>query len=240
MFGDDGGARQLATVTGDVDTGYVATLTVPVDTATEPTGGGAPGGGGQGAPGGNPPSGERPSGVPGGVHRAHRAHRARRADRQKPGLGSAVADEAEWTLIRRDGVVRMLGKTALTPRLWRIDEHNSWSAVHPRRTVGTVPRIEWAVGGAFGTPVRLDWIPQPAERAAYRMEYAWTGPAGTAARLTSALKGWQRMRFEATEEASDGVEAHRYSYTPALGVLHTQIGLHGDVVMPRSGSSTRW
>ena len=53
-----------------------------------------------------------------------------------------------------------------------------------------------------------------------------------AARLTSALKGWQRIRFEATEEASDGVEAHRYSYTPALGVLHTQIGLHGDVVVP--------
>ena len=74
--------------------------------------------------------------------------------------------------------------------------------------------------------------PQPAERAAYRTEYAWTGPAGTAARLTSALKGWQRIRFEATEEASDGVEAHRYSYTPTLGVLHTQIGLHGDVVVP--------
>ena len=93
------------------------------------------------------------------------------------------------------------------------------------------PHIEWAVGGAFGTPVRLDWTPQPAERAAYRTEYAWTGPAGTAARLTSALKGWQRIRFEATEEASEGVEAHRYSYTPALGVLHTQIGLHGDVVV---------
>ena len=61
------------------------------------------------------------------------------------------------------------------------------------------PHIEWAVGGAFGTPVRLDWIPQPAERAAYRTEYAWTGPAGTAARLTSALKGWQRVRFEVTE-----------------------------------------
>jgi hypothetical protein len=94
------------------------------------------------------------------------------------------------------------------------------------------PHIEWGVGGVFGTPVRLDWIPQPAERAAYRTEHAWTGPSGTAARLTSALKGWQRIRFEATEDASPGVEAHRYSYTPTLGVLHTQIGLHGDVVVP--------
>ena len=66
VFGDDGAAHQLATVTGDVSKGFVATLTAPVDMTTEPTGGGAPGGGGQGAPGGNPPSGERPSGAPGG------------------------------------------------------------------------------------------------------------------------------------------------------------------------------
>ena len=57
VFGDDGAVHQLATVTGDVASGYVATLTVPVDTATEPTGGGAPGGGGGGAPGGARPSG---------------------------------------------------------------------------------------------------------------------------------------------------------------------------------------
>jgi protocatechuate 3,4-dioxygenase beta subunit len=56
VFGDDGAEHQLAAVTGDVASGYVATLTVPVDTATEPTGGGAPGGGG--------PGGARPSGAP--------------------------------------------------------------------------------------------------------------------------------------------------------------------------------
>ena len=32
VFGDDGGAHQLATVTGDVSKGFVATLTAPVDT----------------------------------------------------------------------------------------------------------------------------------------------------------------------------------------------------------------
>jgi protocatechuate 3,4-dioxygenase beta subunit len=61
VFGDDGGASQLAAVTGDTAQGYVASLTVPVDTATEPTGGSAPGGGGsdggRGGPGGEPPSG---------------------------------------------------------------------------------------------------------------------------------------------------------------------------------------
>jgi protocatechuate 3,4-dioxygenase beta subunit len=44
VFGDDGGASQLGTVTGDVTTGYTVTLAVGVDTTTTPTGGGAPGG----------------------------------------------------------------------------------------------------------------------------------------------------------------------------------------------------
>ena len=50
VFGDDSGASQLGTVTGDVSGGYTVTLAVGVDTSTAPTGGGAPGGG----PGGPP------------------------------------------------------------------------------------------------------------------------------------------------------------------------------------------
>jgi hypothetical protein len=94
------------------------------------------------------------------------------------------------------------------------------------------PHVEWAVGGVFGTPVRLDWTPQPAERAAYRAEYSWVGAGGTAARLASALRGWQRLRFEVTEEARAGAEAERYSYTPSLGVFHAITGLHGDIMIP--------
>ncbi|MGW1295957.1 dioxygenase family protein [Streptomyces sp. NPDC002533] len=64
VFGDDGGVHQLAATTGSPKAGYTATLTVPIDTSTEPTGGNAPGGGGPeggsgsgGGPGGQPPSG---------------------------------------------------------------------------------------------------------------------------------------------------------------------------------------
>ena len=53
VFGDDGGALQLASVTGDVSSGYVVNLTARVDTTTTPTAGAAPSGGG----GGTPPSG---------------------------------------------------------------------------------------------------------------------------------------------------------------------------------------
>lgn len=42
VFGDDGGASQLATVTGDVASGYSVSLVVGVDTTTTPSGGGAP------------------------------------------------------------------------------------------------------------------------------------------------------------------------------------------------------
>jgi protocatechuate 3,4-dioxygenase beta subunit len=52
VFGDDGGASQLGTVTGDVASGYTVALTVRVDTRTEPGGGQLSG---DGAPAGAPP-----------------------------------------------------------------------------------------------------------------------------------------------------------------------------------------
>jgi protocatechuate 3,4-dioxygenase beta subunit len=55
VFGDDGGALQLATVSGDVSGGLTVTLNVGVDTTTEAGGGGtAPGGGGGAPPSGGP------------------------------------------------------------------------------------------------------------------------------------------------------------------------------------------
>ena len=72
VFGDDSAAHQLATVTGDVTSGYKVALTVNVDTTTTPTGGqlsgdGAPSGGpGGGPPSGGPGGGQAPSGGPGG------------------------------------------------------------------------------------------------------------------------------------------------------------------------------
>jgi protocatechuate 3,4-dioxygenase beta subunit len=44
VFGDDGGARELGAVTGDVTTGYTVSLTAAVDTTTTPTVGSTPGG----------------------------------------------------------------------------------------------------------------------------------------------------------------------------------------------------
>ncbi|HET9873984.1 MAG TPA: intradiol ring-cleavage dioxygenase [Propionibacteriaceae bacterium] len=53
VFGDDDGASQLGTITGNVSDGYTVALEVEVDTTTEPTGGQAAGGS-DGAPSGAP------------------------------------------------------------------------------------------------------------------------------------------------------------------------------------------
>lgn len=91
------------------------------------------------------------------------------------------------------------------------------------------PHIEWAVGGVFGVPVRLDWRPQPAERAAYRTVFDWAGPVGSSADLTSSMMRWGRLRFEVTEEGTPTSEGERYSFAPSLGVFHATTGRHGDI-----------
>ena len=94
------------------------------------------------------------------------------------------------------------------------------------------PHVEWAVAGVFGAPVSLSWIPQPAAAGTYRAEFSWQGDVGTASRVASALRGWNQLRFEITEEPSAGNEGARYSYTPALGVFHAVTGVHGDIMIP--------
>ncbi len=62
VFGDDGGQRQLGTVTGSVEEGFTVHLQVVVDRTRESTGGD---GGGMGGPGGAAPGGRGPGGGPG-------------------------------------------------------------------------------------------------------------------------------------------------------------------------------
>ncbi len=65
---------------------------------------------------------------------------------------------------------------------------------------------------------------------AHRAELA--GPAGAGGAITSALAGWNLLRFEVTEEASAGCDAVRYSCTPSLGTFSAVISANGDVLVP--------
>ena len=94
------------------------------------------------------------------------------------------------------------------------------------------PHIEWAAGGVLGVHAQLSWTPQPAQAGTYRSELSWTGAPGTGAALASALRGWDRVRFEVTEEPTAGSEGSRFSFTPDLGIFHAVTGAHGDVMVP--------
>jgi hypothetical protein len=96
------------------------------------------------------------------------------------------------------------------------------------------PHIEWAVAGIVGVPVNLSWVGQPATPGSVRGELAWSARPGTAGEMMSALAGWNRLRFEVTEEASPGCDAVRYSYTPALGMFSAVTSANGDIMIPEN------
>ncbi len=96
------------------------------------------------------------------------------------------------------------------------------------------PHIEWAVAGVLNMRADLAWVSQPAAPGMLRAELNWQAQPGTSAAVTSALAGWNRLRFEVTEEASPGCDAMRYSYTPALGLFSAITMANGDILIPES------
>jgi len=94
------------------------------------------------------------------------------------------------------------------------------------------PHIEWAASGVLGSPLDAAWVVQPAQQGTYRCEVSWQAPAGSAAKVASAMRGWEQVRFEVSEEATASTEGARFSYTPTLGIFHALTGLHGDVLIP--------
>lgn len=96
------------------------------------------------------------------------------------------------------------------------------------------PHVEWAVAGVVGTSVSLEWTQQPAAPGSLRAEWSWKGRPGTAAAIASALRGWQRLRFEVTEDPEPGVDGVRYCVTPSLGVFCAVVGASGDIQVPEN------
>ena len=94
--------------------------------------------------------------------------------------------------------------------------------------------IEWAVAGTVGTAVSMPWVSQAAAPGSLRAELTWKGQPGTAGAITSALAGWNRLRFEVTEEASPGCDAVRYCYTPSLGLFAATTSANGDLLVPEN------
>ncbi len=93
------------------------------------------------------------------------------------------------------------------------------------------PHLTWAIESVVEHPVAFEWIPQPASPRLLRAELAWSGVPGTGSAITSALRGWENVRFEVTEEPSPGADGSRWSYTPTLGIHHAWTSANGDTVV---------
>ncbi|HZR52154.1 MAG TPA: DUF3145 domain-containing protein [Streptosporangiaceae bacterium] len=96
------------------------------------------------------------------------------------------------------------------------------------------PHIEWAVAGIVGAAVTMPWVGQPAAPGSLRAALSWHAQPGSAGAITSALAGWNRLRFEVTEDASPGCDGVRYCYTPDLGTFTGITGANGDILVSES------
>lgn len=93
------------------------------------------------------------------------------------------------------------------------------------------PHVEWAVASVLGVPVDVEWSPQGAAPGMVRCEFAWSGEAGTGARLASSFRNWPKLRFETVEDPSPGFEGERFACTPALGLFRATTGVNGDILI---------
>ncbi|HEY6424208.1 MAG TPA: DUF3145 domain-containing protein [Pseudonocardiaceae bacterium] len=101
--------------------------------------------------------------------------------------------------------------------------HSSPSAV--------CPHVEWAVAGALQTKVDLQWSAQAAAPGQLRAECDWSGAAGVAAAVVSALRTWPMLRFEVAEQPSPGLDGERFCYVPGLGLWRARTSANGDIVV---------
>lgn len=85
--------------------------------------------------------------------------------------------------------------------------------------VHLTPHIRWAIENVMKTPVQLTWQQQTVHGAhTQRTELTWSGAAGTAGILASALRTFDSIFFEITEKATLNNDALRFMHTPSLGI----------------------
>lgn len=80
--------------------------------------------------------------------------------------------------------------------------------------------------------VNFSWLDQPALDGSRRTEFTWSGPVGSGAAIASALRGWEHLRFEVTEDATGESDGGRWMHTPDLGVFYAQTDVTGNMVVP--------
>lgn len=96
------------------------------------------------------------------------------------------------------------------------------------------PHAEWALSGVLGSRVSLTWTDQPAAPGQLRSECSWSGSPGTGAQLAAALRSWPMLRFEVTEDPSQGCDGERIAHAPGRGVFRSTVSANGDIMVRES------
>jgi hypothetical protein len=94
------------------------------------------------------------------------------------------------------------------------------------------PHLEWSAGRALGRAVNFSWDDQPVLKGTFRTEFYWEGRDGTGAAIASALRGWEHLRFEVTQDPSAVSDGARWMHTPELGIFYSQTDTAGNLVIP--------
>lgn len=93
------------------------------------------------------------------------------------------------------------------------------------------PHAEFAVAGALGVPVSLQWSVQAAAQGCLQAMLEWRAPSGTAGGLAARLRRLGPVRFDVVEGPLAGADAERYSFDPDLGLHRAALAANGDVVV---------
>ncbi|QPK93681.1 DUF3145 domain-containing protein [Actinomyces sp. zg-332] len=93
------------------------------------------------------------------------------------------------------------------------------------------PHIEWAISHVLETEIKLQWTKQSIDEKVYRTEHSWIGQVATGAKLASALRGWEHLRYEITEEPTLLTDGGRWVHTPELGIFYSQMDRNGNMLI---------
>jgi len=87
--------------------------------------------------------------------------------------------------------------------------------------------IEWGLNSLLGAPQNYTWREQPLLVGTIRTTLEFRAPAGTSAKIATALKNWHYLRFEVQDLGKNGGELFRC--TPELGMHRAQIDASGSI-----------
>jgi hypothetical protein len=103
--------------------------------------------------------------------------------------------------------------------------------------IHTVPKpvcayIQSIIRNLLQEKISFNWQKQDLLENMYKCQIEWTGDVGLGAKIASAFRGWEHLRYEVTENPSLENEGGRWMHTPSLGIFYQVMDLSGNFLIP--------